>query len=148
MRKSRTRMSKEKRLTEAGWKRPWNMLKSQSTLALPNRIETSHANKGRILPFSPTKNSPSPSPITTSQPTPLEKQKPFRGGGGICQVGRKALEKDLSSQRKALLRPFIKCTSVNLLSTEDPRNFLQAPGVITLIWSLDGKLKYGTWIVY
>lgn len=51
----------------------------------------------------------------------------------ICQVDRNSLEKDLSSQWKAFLRPLFK-------STDDPRNFPQVPAVITLIRRVGGNL--------
>lgn len=41
----------------------------------------------------------------------------------LCAIDRQALERDPSSQKKVLLRPLFKCTSVDGKSTEDIRNF-------------------------
>lgn len=60
------------------------------------------------------------------------------GGEKICMIDKRALERDLSLQRKALFRPLFKCTSVDGKSTDDPRNLPDVPGVIMLI---RGKLK-------
>lgn len=59
----------------------------------------------------------------------------------MCCIDRQALERDLSSQRKALLRPFFKCASVDAKSKEDSRNFPNAPRVVTLIRNTGGNLK-------
>lgn len=56
-------------------------------------------------------------------------------------MDREALERDLSSRRKALLRHLLKCTSVDRKSTDEPRNFPRVPGVITLIRNTRGNLK-------
>lgn len=48
-------------------------------------------------------------------------------------MDRKELERDLCSQRKALLTPLFKLISVNGISTGDPRNFDEVPGVIMVI---------------
>lgn len=50
-------------------------------------------------------------------------------------------ERELSSQRKALLRPFFKCASVDGKSNEESRNFPNAPGVVTLIRNTGGNFK-------
>lgn len=47
----------------------------------------------------------------------------------------------LALERKALLRLLSKCTSVDSKSTEDPRNFTNAPEVITPIKKTSGNLK-------
>lgn len=55
-----------------------------------------------------------------------------------------SLERDLSSQWRALLRYPFKCTSIDGMSMEDPSNFSNAPGVITLIWNSRVKTwKFG-----
>lgn len=51
-----------------------------------------------------------------------------------------ALERDLSSQRKALLRPLFEAP-VDLPLPENPKNFPEAPGVLMLIQNCGGKLK-------
>lgn len=56
-------------------------------------------------------------------------------------MDRQALERDLFFQRKALLRPLFKCLTVDDKCTEDPRNFPNASGVITLIKNTRGNLK-------
>lgn len=52
-----------------------------------------------------------------------------------------ALERDLSSQKKTLLRPLFKFTSVDLPLPENSKNFPEAPGVLMLIQNCGGKLK-------
>lgn len=59
-------------------------------------------------------------------------------------MNRQALEKDHSFQRKALLRPHFKCTSVDGNSTKDTRNFPNAPGVIR---NTGGNLKMWSHLV-
>lgn len=39
------------------------------------------------------------------------------------------------------MKPLFKCTSVDGKTTEDPHNFSNAPGVITLIRNMGGGLK-------
>lgn len=55
----------------------------------------------------------------------------FSKGDAICQINRQFLERDLSSQWKALLRPLF--TPVDFPSTEDPKNIPEVLEVITLI---------------
>lgn len=42
------------------------------------------------------------------------------------------MERELFAQKKALLRPLFKLTSIVGKFTKEPRNFFQAAGVITL----------------
>lgn len=46
---------------------------------------------------------------------PPKKKNTFPKGEAIYQIHRKTLERELSLQRKALLRPLFKCTSVDFL---------------------------------
>lgn len=61
--------------------------------------------------------------------------------GDLRRLVRQALEWDLSSQRKSLLRYLFKCSTVNSKSTEDPRNFPDDPGRITLLRNTGENLK-------
>lgn len=56
-------------------------------------------------------------------------------------MDREALERDFSSQRRIFLRPLFKYTAVDGLSTKDPNNFPNAPGVVTLIRNTGENLK-------
>lgn len=113
--------------------------KFNSIPALSNIKEGIYTDKEKSLSTCSTKDSPSHSPISTSNPH-LKKDSLLQGEA-ICQVDRKALERNLFLRRKALLRPLFKCTSIDFPSMEDPRNFPQVPGVITLIRNAGGKLK-------
>lgn len=42
---------------------------------------------------------------------------------------------------KSNLRPMFKYTSVDMSSTEDTRNFLEAPELMTFVMKSDGKVK-------
>lgn len=64
---------------------------------------------------------------------PKKRKKSFPNGEKICVIDGQALERHLSAQIKARLRRLFNYTSVDGKSTEDPRNFPQAPVVITLI---------------
>lgn len=87
----------------------------------------------------PSSKAQSPSPNPSQNKKDRKKKQPLRGK--MCCVDRKALESDLSSQRKTLLKPLFKYTSVHVPSTEDPGNFPNAPGLINLIRSTGEKLK-------
>lgn len=107
-------------LVKAEQKRP-----KQSAPALPARMETSgQKGKARNLPTFPSMVLSSPSPPTSKR----KRKKHFPREERICQV----LERELFTQKKALLRPLFKLTSVVGKFTEEPRNFFQAAGVITL----------------
>lgn len=55
---------------------------------------------------------------------------------------RRTLKRDLSVQKIALLRPLLKCTSVDGKSTENPPKFLDTLGVTALIRNTVGNLKF------
>lgn len=57
----------------------------------------------------------------------------FPGSDQICKVNMKELEKNLATQKKALLGLLFKMTKVDGKSMEDPRNFSKIPGVLTSI---------------
>lgn len=70
-----------------------------------------------------------------------KKRKNLSQRGGLCLIDWKVIEMNIFNQSKSLSRPLFKCTSVNLPSTEDTRNFSDASGVITLIRYIVGYLK-------
>lgn len=97
--------------------------------------EDPNAYKAKCLPTSPTKVTLSPSTIQALSPvsthtTPRKRNHSSRERLSVKWTER-PLERDLSSQRKPLLKPLFKCTSLDYKPTEDPRNFLKTPGVTT-----------------
>lgn len=84
-------------------------------------------------------SSPSPSPNPSQEKNERKrsrKKKTVPKGEKLCVIDRQAFERELSSQRRALL---FKCTIVHRKSTEDPRNFPKTSGVLTLIRNTGGK---------
>lgn len=84
-------------------------------------------------------------PLASSSSThtthPKHKNSLFPKEDDICFIHRLAHQRDLSSQRKPHLGPLFKFASIDGKSTEDPKNFPKAPGVITLISNSGHKLK-------
>lgn len=70
-----------------------------------------------------------------------KKKKQYPGEWESCQLDRQALERDLSSQKRALLRPLFKTSSVDSRPAEDPRNFPKDAGVITWMCNTGRDLK-------
>lgn len=115
--------------------------------------------KDRSLPSSPTRT-PSPSPSisspssvstpphtsTSSPPHPSrekkkKKKKLFEGPETICQVDKEEYTKVLSKHKRPLLKVLYKINKVDGKTTEDPRNFPKAPGVITCVRDTGSFLK-------
>lgn len=59
-------------------------------------------------------------------------------------VDRQDMERDLSTQRKALMAPLFKITSVDGKSVEESLNFPKAPGGISCISDTGNYLKVWT----
>lgn len=89
--------------------------KSQSASTSP----VSPNGKGKDLP-----SSPSRTPVCT----PSQQKKASPKGEVICKMNRLAVVRDLSSHRKALLKPLLKFTSVDGKLTEYSRNFREFLG--------------------
>lgn len=110
--------------------------KTQSAPNLPARME--QQGKARMLPSSPSRTPAS----SSSNQSQGKKERTFPKGNKICVVDRQALKRDLSSQRRALLRPPFKCTAVDRRSMKDPRNLSDALEIITPIRNTGGNLDY------
>lgn len=130
------------KLVAVGRRRPWELLRLNPLLLRQHELIQMAYNvrRGALFP-SLSLSSLSPSPKHSQG----RKKWHFPKGEKMCVVDHVALERDLSFQRKALLRSPFKWTFVDFPSTEDPRNFPEAPSVITLIRNTEGNLsKFGT----
>lgn len=70
-----------------------------------------------------------------------KKEKYSHGAEEICKVDRRVLEKDFSTQKRALLGFLFKAISVDGKSMEDPRSIPKAPGVIMYLGDSGCYLK-------
>lgn len=122
-------------------------------------IRQSVSPRDRSLPSSHTRT-PSPSP-STSSPSSLntpphtstsspphpsrekkkKKKKLFEGPESICHVDKEVYKNGLTKQRKALSGLLFQMNEVDGKSTEDPRNFPKAPGVITCVRDTGAYLR-------
>lgn len=114
-------------------------------VALKSRsLSTSPAQTLSLFTFTPPHPSTSTLLATSTLPYPSRKKKDnnhFPQMDEICKVNRREVDKDLFTQKKALLGPLFKITSINGKSVEDPRNFSKALGMITCVRNMGNYLK-------
>lgn len=115
-RKRRKNVKKEK-TGNSRVERGMGQIKSQFASASSARNDTTAGKAESLL------SSPDKAPISPSLILFQKKKNIFLKAEGICLVDRQLLERNLSSQRKALLGHLFKLTSVDVKSTGDFRNF-------------------------
>lgn len=163
MKRGETNLKKEKRAGRSKAEKFLDKTKSPSVLASPAKKELSTSHITSSLPSSPFKatltlsyrhysNTPARStldliitPLNTPPPNTPHRgtyyKKKFHMGEKSCEVDGISLERHLSSQRKTLLKPLLKVSTVDGRSVEDPRNLPKAYGLITWIWNSGRDLK-------
>lgn len=128
---------REKKFGQSRAVKAMDKTKTQSAPTSPAKTNAQDAkSKARSLPSSSSTTLTSP-----LSPNQSPKKKSLPNGEKICVIDKQTFVRDLSAQRKVLLRPQFKCTDIDGKSTEDFRNFPQNPRVITLIHNMEGNLK-------
>lgn len=107
-------------------------------------LSTSTSQTPSLFTFTPPHQSTSTPLATSTLPRPSRKKKDnnnFPQMDEICKVNRREVDKDLSTQKKALLGSLFKITFINGKSMEDSCNFHKALGMITCIRDMGIYLK-------